>query len=121
LVWQALKAERQATELEYVDAMRGKLKKLFVKNVVVPAVVEEVVDVEVNVVDDAVVVVVPPRTNTPVEVVVVAVVLVGTEIVPVHTAPVGQQATCEAESREQTAFLEQQEPPSAAARVEQEL
>lgn len=48
--------------------------------------------VDVTVVDAAVVVVEPPRTNPPVEAA-DAMVVVGIEIVPVQTAPVGQQAT----------------------------
>jgi len=56
------------------------------------------------------------------EPVVVAVVLTMlTEIVPVQAEPMGQQATWFAESREQTALVEQQAPASAAASVEQEL
>lgn len=38
-----------------------------------------------------------------------------------HQPPLGQQATCEAESTEQRAVLVQQAAASPAARVEQEL
>lgn len=59
--------------------------------------------------------VVLPNTTTPPEAVVVR------PIVPVHVAPMAQQAMFRAWSRVQTEPEVQQAPPSAAARVEQEL
>lgn len=82
----------------YVDAIIGKLKKEFVRKVVVDgdvAVIE--VEVLVKLVDiTAAVVLLPPPPSAKPDVVVVAVLLetvVAREIIPVQTAPVGQQAT----------------------------
>lgn len=106
--------------------MRGKLKKEFVRKVVVAVVfgLVVVVVVEVELVEDTMLVVPappPPSTKPDVVVVTVSTVVEATAIVPVQKAPVGQQATWLAKSKEHTAFFVQQEPRSAAARVEQEL
>lgn len=122
-----MKADRQARELGYVEAIIGKLKKEFVRKVVVVGdIAVVVVEVLVKVVDATVDVVPPPPPppSAKPDVVVVATLLetvVAREIVPVQTAPVGQQATWFAKSSEQMAFFVQQIPASMAASVEQEL